>query len=50
MMTARIEDYLKEIFLLEKTGRDITVTEVAERLGINVSPVRAKRFCRPFDG
>jgi DtxR family Mn-dependent transcriptional regulator len=39
MITARIEDYLKEIFLLEKTGRDITVTEVAERLGINVSPV-----------
>jgi DtxR family Mn-dependent transcriptional regulator len=39
MITARIEDYLKEIFLLESTGRDITVTDLAKRLGITKGTV-----------
>jgi DtxR family Mn-dependent transcriptional regulator len=39
MITARIEDYLEEIFLLESTGRDITVTDLAERLGITKGTV-----------
>jgi DtxR family Mn-dependent transcriptional regulator len=40
MLTARVEeDYLKEIFLLESTGRHVTVTDVAERLGIRKSSV-----------
>jgi DtxR family Mn-dependent transcriptional regulator len=39
MITARIEDYLKEIFILENTGRDITVGDVAKRLGISRSTV-----------
>jgi DtxR family Mn-dependent transcriptional regulator len=41
MITARIEDYLKEIFLLESTGRDITVTDLAKRLGITKGTVTA---------
>ena len=41
MITARIEDYLEEIFLLESTGRDITVTGLAERLGITKGTVTA---------
>ncbi|MDR1623038.1 MAG: metal-dependent transcriptional regulator [Synergistaceae bacterium] len=39
MITARIEDYLKEIFLLESTGRDVTVTDLAKRLGITKGTV-----------
>jgi DtxR family Mn-dependent transcriptional regulator len=39
MITARIEDYLEEIFLLESTGRDITVTDLAERLRITKGTV-----------
>jgi DtxR family Mn-dependent transcriptional regulator len=39
MTTTRIEDYLKEIFLLENTGRNVTITDVAERLKINRSCV-----------
>ena len=39
MITARIEDYLEEIFLLESTGRDITVTGLAERLSITKGTV-----------
>ena len=34
MITARIEDYLEELFLLESTGRTVTVTDLAERLKI----------------
>ena len=41
MITARIEDYLEEIFLIESTGRDITVTDLAERLGITKGTVTA---------
>jgi DtxR family Mn-dependent transcriptional regulator len=41
MITARIEDYLEEIFLLESTGRDVTVTDLAERLGITKGTVTA---------
>lgn len=41
MITARIEDYLEEIFLLESTGRDITVTDLAERLSITKGTVTA---------
>jgi len=41
MITARIEDYLEEIFLLESTGRDITVTGLAERLSITKGTVTA---------
>ena len=41
MITARIEDYLEEIFLLESTGRDITVTGLAERMGITKGTVTA---------
>ncbi|MDR1730565.1 MAG: metal-dependent transcriptional regulator [Synergistaceae bacterium] len=40
-ITARTEDYLEEIFLLECTGREITVTELAERLGITKGTVTA---------
>jgi DtxR family Mn-dependent transcriptional regulator len=39
MITARIEDYLEEIFLLESTGRDVTVTDLADRLGITKGTV-----------
>ena len=41
MISARIEDYLEEIFLLESTGRDITVTDLAERLKITKGTVTA---------
>ncbi|GHV45082.1 DtxR family transcriptional regulator [Synergistales bacterium] len=41
MISARIEDYLEEIFLIESTGRDITVTDLAERLGITKGTVTA---------
>jgi DtxR family Mn-dependent transcriptional regulator len=41
MITARIEDYLEEIFLIESTGRDITVTDLAERMGITKGTVTA---------
>ncbi|MDR1874275.1 MAG: metal-dependent transcriptional regulator [Synergistaceae bacterium] len=41
MITARTEDYLEEIFLLECTGREITVTDLAERLGITKGTVTA---------
>lgn len=39
MITARIEDYLEELFLLESTGRTITVTDLAERLKITKGTV-----------
>ena len=40
MLTARVEeDYLKEMFLLESTARDITVTDLSEHLGICKSSV-----------
>ncbi|NLL37737.1 MAG: metal-dependent transcriptional regulator [Fretibacterium sp.] len=41
MITPRIEDYLEEIFLLESTGRPVTVTELAERLKITKGTVTA---------
>jgi DtxR family Mn-dependent transcriptional regulator len=41
MITARAEDYLKEIFLIESAGRDITVTELAKRLGVTKTTVTA---------
>jgi DtxR family Mn-dependent transcriptional regulator len=41
MITARTEDYLKEIFLMESAGRDITVTELAKRLGVTKATVTA---------
>jgi DtxR family Mn-dependent transcriptional regulator len=41
MITARAEDYLKEMFLIESTGRDITVTELAKRLGVTKATVTA---------
>ncbi|MDR2528545.1 MAG: metal-dependent transcriptional regulator [Synergistaceae bacterium] len=41
MITARTEDYLEEVFLLESTGRDITVTDLAERLRITKGTVTA---------
>ncbi len=41
MITARIEDYLEELFLLECTGREITVTNVAEHLKITKGTVTA---------
>lgn len=41
MISARIEDYLEEIFLIESTGRDITVTDLADRLGITKGTVTA---------
>jgi DtxR family Mn-dependent transcriptional regulator len=41
MITARIEDYLEEIFLIESSGRDITVTDLAERMGITKGTVTA---------
>lgn len=39
MITARIEDYLEEIFLLESSGLEITVTNLAERLKITKGTV-----------
>jgi DtxR family Mn-dependent transcriptional regulator len=41
MITARIEDYLKEIFLMESAGRNITVTGLAKRLGVTKATVTA---------
>ncbi|MBR6900714.1 MAG: metal-dependent transcriptional regulator [Synergistaceae bacterium] len=41
MITARIEDYLEELFLLESTGRIVTVTDLAERLKITKGTVTA---------
>jgi DtxR family Mn-dependent transcriptional regulator len=41
MITARTEDYLEEIFLIESTGRDITVTDLADRMGITKGTVTA---------
>ena len=40
-LTARIEDYLEELYLLESTGREVTVTDLAERLGITKGTVTA---------
>jgi DtxR family Mn-dependent transcriptional regulator len=39
MITIRQEDYLKEIFLLEITGREITVTDLAKRLRLSLSTI-----------
>ncbi|MBR1439526.1 MAG: metal-dependent transcriptional regulator [Synergistaceae bacterium] len=39
MLSPRIEDYLEELFLLESTGRNITVTDLAERLKITKGTV-----------
>ena len=39
MVSARIEDYLEEIFLLESTGRTVTVTDLADRLKITKGTV-----------
>ena len=41
MITPRIEDYLEELFLLESTGRSVTVTDLAERLKITKGTVTA---------
>ncbi len=41
MITPRIEDYLEELFLLESTGREVTVTDLAERLKITKGTVTA---------
>ena len=41
MLSPRIEDYLEELFLLESTGRKITVTDLAERLKITKGTVTA---------
>jgi DtxR family Mn-dependent transcriptional regulator len=41
MVTARIEDYLEEIFLLESTGRNVSVTDIAKRLGVTKGTVTA---------
>lgn len=41
MITARIEDYLEELFLLESTGRTVTVTDLADRLKITKGTVTA---------
>ena len=41
MITARIEDYLEELFLLECTGCSVTVTDLAERLKITKGTVTA---------
>jgi len=41
MITPRIEDYLEELFLLESTGKSVTVTELAERLKITKGTVTA---------
>ena len=41
MITPRIEDYLEELFLLESTGRNVTVTDLAERLKITKGTVTA---------
>lgn len=41
MLSPRIEDYLEELFLLESTGRNVTVTDLAERLKITKGTVTA---------
>ncbi|MBQ7151511.1 MAG: metal-dependent transcriptional regulator [Synergistaceae bacterium] len=41
MISARIEDYLEELFLLESTGREVTVTDLADRLKITKGTVTA---------
>ena len=41
MLSPRIEDYLEELFLLETTGRSVTVTDLAERLKITKGTVTA---------
>ncbi|MBQ3446602.1 MAG: metal-dependent transcriptional regulator, partial [Synergistaceae bacterium] len=41
MLSPRIEDYLEELFLLESTGRSITVTDLADRLKITKGTVTA---------
>ena len=41
MLSPRIEDYLEELFLLESTGREITVTDLADRLKITKGTVTA---------
>ena len=41
MLTPRIEDYLEELFLLESTGREVTVTDLADRLKITKGTVTA---------
>ena len=41
IITARIEDYLEELFLLESTGCSVTVTELADRLKITKGTVTA---------
>ena len=40
-ITVRIEDYLEALFLLESTGRNVTVTDLAERLKITKGTVTA---------
>ena len=41
MLSPRIEDYLEELFLLETTGRSVTVTDLADRLKITKGTVTA---------
>ncbi|MBQ4432199.1 MAG: metal-dependent transcriptional regulator [Synergistaceae bacterium] len=41
MLSPRIEDYLEELFLLESTGRSVTVTDLADRLKITKGTVTA---------
>ena len=41
MITPRIEDYLEELFLIESTGHEVTVTGLAERLKITKGTVTA---------
>ena len=41
MLSPRIEDYLEELFLIESTGREVTVTDLAERLKITKGTVTA---------
>ena len=41
MLSPRIEDYLEELFLLESTGRKVTVTNLADRLKITKGTVTA---------
>ena len=41
MLSPRIEDYLEELFLIESTGRNVTVTDLAERLKITKGTVTA---------
>ena len=41
MITPRIEDYLEELFLIECTGREVTVTDLSSRLKITKGTVTA---------